>query len=458
MKLNLRILKQILSDVKFFGLRGNEDIDVFNIAHLKEFESLPRQGNTLYFVVYNDNPEVAGWYNKPFDRSVKIENFLGASEKVVYLVDNRVADKRLQGARYIRVGDIYKAIDEIRNHIVLRINPKIIGVTGSVGKTTGVSLIECVLKKKFDCGRIYSKRLTPLTLSSWLVNFLEPSHEILVLEYSMYRKNHVDILTDLLRPQIGVFLNVKNMHLGVKGIDTLFDIQEGKAALLKKSEINLLNADDKLVAAFKRKGDICFSLFDPRADAFIRNDGDNMELILNYTGQVVRFVPYVKTNLFYYQVAAAGLLGSILGVDSELIDSAIKEFKPAEHRIQWVNIFGEQVLFDGDVTMSGRMMALIEHQCSSSILLIHSFDFGEENIEIQVADFSSIFSKFNAVRVLDNKENKAIISQYSFKNLSLTKKEMFFHGLSDFEFKIFHFGTYFRKYKDLDYLMTFINS
>lgn len=458
MKLNLKTLKQVLPDAEFFGLSGNEDIDIFNIAHLKEFESLPKKGNILYFIVYDDHPEVAGWYNKPFDRSLKIESLLSANDRMVYLVDNRVSNERLQGARYVRVGDVYKAIDEIRHHVVSRVNPKVVGVTGSVGKTTGVSLIECVLKKKFGCGRIYSKRLTPLTLSSWLVNFLWPSHEILVLEYSMYRKDHVDKLTDLLKPQIGVFLNVKNMHLGVRGIDTLFDIQEGKAALLKKSDINLLNADDKLVEAFKRKGDLRFSLVDPKADAFVKNEGDNMVLILNYTGQVIRFVPYIKTNLFYHQVAAAGLLGGMLGISPELVGVAIKEFRPAEHRIQWVSIFGEQVLFDGDVTMSGRMMALTEHQYSSSILFIHSFDFGEENVEIQVEDFSSIFSKFNEVRVLDNETNRAIVSQYSFKNLSLVQKRMFLHGLSDFDFKVFHFGTYFRKHRDLGHLMTFINS
>lgn len=458
MRLSLKILKQILPGAKLFGLSGNEDIDIFNIAHLKEFESLPKKGNTLYFVVYEDHPEVAGWYNKPFDRSLKIENFLSTNEKIVYLVDSRVKSGMPQGTRYIRVEDIYKAIDEIRHYIVSRINPKVIGVTGSVGKTTGVSLIECVLRKKFGCGRIYSKRLTPLTLSSWLVNFLEPSHEILALEYSMYRKEHVDKLTDLLKPQIGVFLNIKNMHLGVRGVETLFDIQEGKAALLKKSDINLLNADDKLAEAFKRKGDLRFSLVDPKADAFVKNEGDNMVLILNYTGQVIRFVPYIKTNLFYHQVAAAGLLGGLFGISSELVGVAIEEFRPAEHRIQWINILGEQVLLDGDVTMSGRMVALTEHQYSNSILFIHSFDFGEENVEIQVEDFSLIFSKFNEVRVLDKEENKAIVSQYSFKNLSLVQKKMFFNGLSDFDFKIFHFGTYFRKHKDLSHLMTFINS
>lgn len=43
MKLNLKTLKQVLPDAEFFGLSGNEDIDIFNIAHLKEFESLPKR-------------------------------------------------------------------------------------------------------------------------------------------------------------------------------------------------------------------------------------------------------------------------------------------------------------------------------------------------------------------------------------------------------------------------------
>jgi UDP-N-acetylmuramoylalanine-D-glutamate ligase len=332
----------------------------------------------------------------------------------------------------------------------------VIGVTGSVGKTTGVALIQSILEKGLSCGRIYSKRLTPLTLSSWLVNFLDSSHRVLALEYSMYRKDHIDRLTDILTPDIGVFLNVKRMHLGVQGINSLQDIVEGKEALVRKSKLGVLNIDEPLVSQLKRHGDLTFSLRDKQADAFIFTDGDEAVLILNSTGHEIRFVPYIKTSLFYYQASVAGLIGVQFGISPELITNALEDFRPAENRINWIDVKGHQVLFDGDVTVSGRMASLSEHHYTTSILMIHSFDFGEENIDLQVDDFSQVFSTFSEVRVLDTEENRTIISKYSLRNIIFVTKDDFLSGLSKFEFKVLHFGTYFRKYKDLSFLMQFI--
>ncbi len=455
MKLSPQTFLQIIQDAKCVGLRNVEDFDILNIAHLKRFESFSPQSKILYFAVYEDDPEKFGWYNKPFDRTLNIQK-LGVYENFVFVVDDRISDEQLIGIRYIRVDNIYHAIERICRHVVLQVNPQVIGVTGSVGKTTGTALIQGVLDKKFSCGRIYSKRLTPLTLSSWLVNFLEPEHQVLTLEYSMYRKNHIDILTDILRPDISVFMNIKRVHLGVQGINTLDDIVDGKRALVDKSRVALLNIDDTRISRLKRKGDFGFSLSNQRADAFVSIAGDEAMLVLNYTNQTLRFAPYIKTSLFYYQAVVAGLLGAYLGVPADSIAEALGNFRPAENRINWLDIFGQQVLFDGDVTTSGRMSSLSEHHYSTSLLMIHSFDFGEENVDLQVDDFNQVFSKFDEVRVLDTEKNRTVVSRHSFRNIIFTQKNDFLSDLSKFEFKVLHFAIYFRKHKDLSFLNEFI--
>lgn len=101
------------------------------------------------------------------------------------------------------------------------------------------------------------------------------------------------------------------------------------------------------------------------------------------------------------------------------------------------------------------MMSLSEHHYSSSVLLIYSFDFGEENVDLQIEDLTQIFSRFTEVRVLDSDENRILVSKYSLRNLLFAKKEDFSSRLSKFEFRVLHFGTYFRKYKDLSFLTQF---
>lgn len=457
MKINLKVLGKILPDAEFHNLLDNEEFEICNVANLKEFDRFPSNAGTLYFLVYEDNPEDLGWYKKPFDRSQNLGN-LKALNNLVFIADSRVSDEQLKGCKYIRVKNIYQAVDTIREYVVSSINPAVVGITGSVGKTTCASLVETVLSQKFSCGRIYSKRLTPLTLSSWLVNFLLPSHKVVVLEYSMYRKHHIGDLIQLLRPNIGVFLNLKRMHFGVRGINTVRDILEGKAELVDKSDIGILNADDSLILSLKRKNDLVFSLENPKADAFVRSDDSTVYLHLNYANQVIPFNPYIKTKLFYYQIVAVGLVGSALGVSVNQISNAINNFIPAENRIQWIKILGENVLFDGDVTISARLSALAENEYKTSILLIHSFDFGEENIFLQTDDFNQTFSSFTEVRVLDTDENRHVISKYSLKNILFSPKKKFFDNLSHYQFKVLHFGTYHRKHRSLQYLLDFLSA
>ena len=421
MKISLRILARILPDVKFFNLHKDEDFEICNIAHLNDFERFPSDAKTLYFLVYEDKPELLGWYRRPFDRSKNLE-MLKKLNNLVFVADSRVSDEQLANCRYVRVGDIYQAIKIIREYVISSVDPTVVGVTGSIGKTTATTLIESVLSRKFFCGRLYSKRLTPLTLSSWLINFLESNHQILTLEYSMYRKNHISYLAQLLKPNIAVFLNIERMHLGVDGINTLRDIQEAKSALIDRAEIGILNADDLLILNLKRKNDMVFSCKDAKADAFVKSDKGVVYLNLNHISQIIPFNSlYIKTKLFYYQVAAAGLVGSVLGIPTSDIYEAVTNFVPAENRIRWIKVFGEDVLFDGDVTISGRFSALANNDYETSLLLIHSFDFGEENVLLQVDDFNQAFSSFDEVRILDTNENMEIVSKYSLQRVNFLK-------------------------------------
>ncbi|MDO8590256.1 MAG: Mur ligase family protein [bacterium] len=162
-----------------------------NVAYIREFETGGvREGNELYFVVYKDNPKEEGWYINAFDRTKNIPK-LRQRSNIVFVVDGRVSDGDMYGLKYIRVHDVFLAINQLREYVLSILNPLVVGVTGSVGKTTTAAMIQSILSKRFECGRIYSKRLTPLNLSSWIVNYMDPSHEVLCLEYSMYRPHHI---------------------------------------------------------------------------------------------------------------------------------------------------------------------------------------------------------------------------------------------------------------------------
>jgi hypothetical protein len=71
---------------------------------------------------------------------------------------------------------------------------------------------------------------------------------------------------------------------------------------------------------------------------------------------------------------------------------------------------------------------------------------------LQTEDFSLVFGLFSEVRILDNQVNQEVLSRYRIRNYLLVPREHLFYSISSFEFKVIHFGTYFRKYKNLNHL------
>lgn len=101
-------------------------------------------------------------------------------------------------------------------------------------------------------------------------------------------------------------------------------------------------------------------------------------------------------------------------------------WKPAENRIGWIILWGEKFLFDGDVTHAGRMSALAENRYSTSILLVAEFNFGEENVSLQVDDLSEVFGRFDEVRVLDSLVNQEALLR---SRMGIVKKRIDFFEL-----------------------------
>ena len=88
----------------------------------------------------------------------------------------------------------------------------VIGITGSVGKTTSKEVIAAVVSQRYCTLRSegnYNNEIgLPLTLLQ-----LEPSHECAVLEMGMYDIGEISHLADIALPRIGVVANVGPTHL-----------------------------------------------------------------------------------------------------------------------------------------------------------------------------------------------------------------------------------------------------
>jgi UDP-N-acetylmuramoyl-tripeptide--D-alanyl-D-alanine ligase len=147
----------------------------------------------------------------------------------------------------IVVDDTLLALQQVARHWRNRFDVTVIGITGSVGKTTTKELVARVLSQQFNTlksrGNYNNEIGLPLTLLE-----LRPEHECVVLEMGMYVPGDIALLCDIARPQIGVVTLVGTVHLERAG--TREALVAGKRELveaLPADGVAILNADEPLV-------------------------------------------------------------------------------------------------------------------------------------------------------------------------------------------------------------------
>ncbi|MBW7882434.1 MAG: UDP-N-acetylmuramoyl-tripeptide--D-alanyl-D-alanine ligase [Caldilineaceae bacterium] len=159
-----------------------------------------------------------------------------AGQPIVYVVDDSVVGLQQLGAfqRLHRTG----------------VGLRVIGVTGSVGKTSTKELTANIMRQRYEThasqGNLNSEQGLPLALLG--LNF---AHERAVLEMGMYGVGEIDRLCQLGRPHIGIVTNVGPTHLSRLG--TIERIAEAKAELVRalpaaeQGGVAILNWDDAQV-------------------------------------------------------------------------------------------------------------------------------------------------------------------------------------------------------------------
>jgi UDP-N-acetylmuramoyl-tripeptide--D-alanyl-D-alanine ligase len=158
-------------------------------------------------------------------------------------------DERAEGPPLVMVPSSPDALASMARYALDR-HPKldVVGITGSLGKTTTKEVVAGVLSAgrrvlKTE-GNLNSEIGLPLTV----LNGLDGQQEIAVLEMAMYRVGDIRLLARLARPRIGVVTAVLPVHL--ERLGTIERIQQAKQELVEELPSNgiaVLNADDARV-------------------------------------------------------------------------------------------------------------------------------------------------------------------------------------------------------------------
>jgi hypothetical protein len=154
----------------------------FDYVDVIDFSSKPDimvPSRVLWCVTKSTTQEDLSWYGVPFDRSTKVVEVRSEHRDWIILTDSgQVADAMAN--RCILVPHVAKFLERLHHHVITAVAPVVVGVTGSVGKTTCTALFEDVFSQHGKTLRIYAKRVTPLSLFEMVINQLETEHQYIV--------------------------------------------------------------------------------------------------------------------------------------------------------------------------------------------------------------------------------------------------------------------------------------
>jgi len=233
-------IKDILSATGGRILKGQETAIIENIS----IDSRTMQGNDLFVPIIGERVDAHNYIEQAFKNGA-------AAAFTSRKLDDRVLNS--PGKTVIEVSDTIKALQDLGAYYRLRYEIPVIGVTGSVGKTSMREMIGLALSASYQVfrtsGNLNSQVGVPITLSR-----LTHKDEIAVLELGMSEPGEMEVIAKIARPSMAVITNIGLAHIEQLGTQEnicteKLKIQEG----LEAGGILFLNGDDKILRTKKAR-------------------------------------------------------------------------------------------------------------------------------------------------------------------------------------------------------------
>ncbi len=233
-------------------------------------------------------------------------------KKSSFVIVNRI-NKNYPVSKQIKVKNTLSFLTKCSSIFRNNIKAKIISITGSCGKTTLKEMIGLSLKKisktTFSPKSFNNKYGVPLSLFN-----LNQNDKFGIFEVGMDKKGEIDILTKIIKPDVGIITNISYAH--AKNFRNINQIAEAKAEIMnniKKGGAVILNMDDnfygyhKKLAIKKKLKIISFGIKNKNSMIRlikIKKLNDKYELFLNVDGKLISFYSYNNNKNNLYNILA----------------------------------------------------------------------------------------------------------------------------------------------------------
>ncbi|HFC36284.1 MAG TPA: UDP-N-acetylmuramoyl-tripeptide--D-alanyl-D-alanine ligase [Candidatus Moranbacteria bacterium] len=323
-----------------------------------------------------------------------------------------------------RIVFLEKVLRFMAKSLLHRHQPQIIGISGSVGKSSAKEAIWLALKDKFkvrkSAGNYNNEIGIPLTIIGaksgeknflkwlivalkWLIEMISPFGypKILILEMAIDHPGDMKYLTEFIQPDIGILTDISFSHL--KFFKNVENLAKEKIILLKQVKpdgLIIYNADNKLVkenvekinkekASFGLENSLAtFNASDIRLIA----SEDNLQGLsfkLNYKGKIIPFrLPNIIARHQIYAVLTAVVVADYLKINLIDVAKSLEEFKSPPGRMNLLSGLNESLIIDDTYNSSptstdGALQTLKKIDAKRKIVILGDMlELGDNSIEM----------------------------------------------------------------------------
>lgn len=340
------------------------------------------------------------------------------------------------------VSNTTHALQQLAAKYRQKINPKVIGITGSNGKTTTKDIMASIFKTTYKThateGNLNNDIGLPLTILS-----MPEQTEVLIVEMGMNDFNEIDLLTNIAQPDYAIITNIGESH--IEHLGSREGIAQAKLEIvngLKENGLLITDGDEQLLNSIYHKKNVIKCGFGINNDNIISNVKlveDGTEFILNDDNKYS--VPlYGKHHTLNATLAIT--ISKILGVTETKIQHGLKSLTHTTMRFQFLkSVHGATLINDSYNASPTSMKGAIDvvkqfDQFSDKIVVLGDIlELGHYSKQFHLSVAHSIEEPIT--KVFTYGENAKIISNYvahnepSIQSKHYTSKEQLIASLTE---------------------------
>lgn len=311
---------------------GNKKVESTNYS--KDTRSI-NVGDT-YIGIKGEKFDGSLFWKDAFDKGAKI-----AIINKIDIIEEEL--KKYNDKNIIQVEDTIQAIGQIASYKIKiykeKYNLKVIGVTGSVGKTSTKDIIANVLSKKYKVLKTEGNNNNHIGLPFTILRLKD--EEVAVIEMGMNHFGEISYLTKIAKPDISVITNIGTSHIGNLG--SRENILKAKLEILEGMENKniVINNDNDLLHNWylKNKEKIETHTFGIKNESEFKAENlkleeNSSEFICKNNNEKIDIKVPVGGEHFILNALCALTVGKLLNLNNEEIKNGINSFELTAKRME----------------------------------------------------------------------------------------------------------------------------